>query len=128
MNKNESFSFCHTRMEDIICEITSLDVSKATPKDSITPKLIKENLDLFAQKLFVDFNVAIDTGLFPNNMKLADVSPIFKKGDRLDKVNYRSVSILSSLSKIFEKLLFNEINNYMDPKLSIYQTWISEKS
>ena len=122
MNKNESFSFCHTRMEDIICEITSLDVSKATPKDSIPPKLIKENLDLLAQKLLVDFNVAIDTGLFPNNMKLADVSPVFKKGDRLDKANYRPVSILSSLSKIFEKLLFNQINNYMGPKLSIYQT------
>ena len=74
------------------------------------------------QKLFVDFNVAIDTGLFPNNMKLAGVSPVFKKGDRLDKANYRPVSILSSLSKIFEKLLFNQINDYMDPKLSIYQT------
>ena len=122
INKNESFSFSHTRIEDIICEITSLDVSKATPNDSIPPKLIKENLDLFAQKLFVDFNVAIDTGLFPNNMKLADVSPVFQKGDRLDKANYRPVSILSSLSKIFGKLLFNQINNYMDPKLSIYQT------
>ena len=124
MNKNESFSFSHTRIEDIICEITSLDVSKATPKDSIPPKLIKENLDLFAQKLFVDFNVAIDTGLFPNNMKLADVSPVFKKGDCLDEANYRPVRILSSLSKIFEKLLFNQINNYMDPKLSILITRI----
>ena len=54
-------------------------------------------------------------------MKYADVSPIFKKGDRLDKSNYRPISILSSLSKIFEKLLFAQINRFMEPNLSMYQ-------
>ena len=73
------------------------------------------------QKDFIDFNHSIDTGCFPSNLKLADVTPIFKKGDRLDKSNYRPVSILSSLSKIFERLLFNQINDFFDPLLSKYQ-------
>ena len=54
-------------------------------------------------------------------MKYADVSPAFKNGNRLDKCNYRPVSILSSLSKIFERSLYYQINDYMDPKLSIHQ-------
>ena len=46
---------------------------------------------------------------------------MFKKGDRSEKTNYRPVSILSPLSKIFERLLFTQINKYMDSKLSLYQ-------
>ena len=44
-----------------------------------------------------------------------------RRGDRLDKANYIPVSILSALSKIFERLIFSQVNNFMDPKLSIYQ-------
>ena len=89
--------------------------------DSIPPKIIKDNHDIFSQKLLVDFHMAIKFGIFPTNLKYADVSPVFKKGDRLDKANYRPVSILSALSKIFERLIFSQVNNFMDPKLSIYQ-------
>ena len=69
----------------------------------------------------MDFHKAIKSGVFPDNLKYADVSPAFKKGDRLNKANYRPVSVLSSLSKIFERLIFAQVNTYMDPKLSIYQ-------
>ena len=54
-------------------------------------------------------------------VKYADVSPAFKKGDRFDKSNYRAIGILPVISKIFERFLFYQINNYMDPYLSIYQ-------
>ena len=77
---------------------------------------------LSAHKLSIDFNVSIYHGTFPNNLKYADVSPAYKKGDRLNKCNYRSVSILSSLSQMLERLLFYQINDNMDPKLSIYQS------
>ena len=50
-------------------------------------------------------------------MKFADVTPAHKKSDRTDKSNYRPVSVLPGLSKIFEKLLFTQINNFMDNKL-----------
>ena len=59
-------------------------------------------------------------GNFPNNLKNADVTPVFKKGDRLDKCNYRPVSILPSLSKVFERIMFSQIDSYMNPKLSMY--------
>ena len=81
---------------------------------------MKENCDIFSVKMYTDFLQAIDLGIFPNTMKNAEVTPVFKKGDRLNISNYRPVSILPSDSKIFEKLLFSQINNYIDPYLSIY--------
>ena len=78
-------------------------------------------MDIFIPRINSDFNSSIFHGTFPIRLKNADVSPIFKKGDLLDKTNYRPVSILPALSKIFEKLLFSQINNFMDSKLSMHQ-------
>ena len=69
----------------------------------------------------MDFNYSVTYGIYPDNLKHADVSPVFKKGDRFDKENYRPVSILSALSKIFERLFYYQINDYMNPKLSMYE-------
>ena len=55
--------------------------------------------------------------LFPKELKLAEVSPIFKKEDDLDKENYRPVSVLPHVSKIFEKIMHHQINDYMKDKL-----------
>ena len=106
MDGQQSFSFRPIGIESIIQEIALLDVTKETPKHSILPNIIKDNYDVFSYKLTNDFNLPVSSGIYPRNMKYADVSPAFKKGDRLDKDNYRPVSILSSLSEIFEKDYF----------------------
>ena len=118
---SDVFSFHPTDLESVIREILLLNTSKATPKDSIPPNIIKEYYDIFAYKILIDFNFSVNCGTFPCNQKLADISPVFKKGDNLMKSNYRPVSILPALSKIFERLLFSQINAYMDPKLSMHQ-------
>ena len=68
----------------------------------------------------IDFISSIEQGIFPCNFKFADVSPIFKKGDRLQKENYRPISILSTVSKIFEKIMFKQVNEFIEPILSKY--------
>ena len=122
MKSEDSFSFLHVTLLDIIKEISCLDVNKASPIDSIPPKVIKENRDIFAYKLVIDFNASIDYGVFPKNCKYADISPAFKKRNRLDRSNYRPVSILPSISNFFERLMHNQIDNYINPKLSTYQS------
>ena len=117
----DAFAFKHATYDDVVKEIISLNLPKASPKTSIPPKIIKDNCDLFSIKLHVDFNFSIDNASFPNNLKLADISPVYKKGDRTDKTNYRPVSILPTISKIFEKLVFYQIHNFMDSKLSVHQ-------
>ena len=55
------------------------------------------------------FNSCLNFGLFPNRLKFAKVIPIFKEGDESDPLTYRPVSLLSVLSKIFQKIIFNRI-------------------
>ena len=95
-----------------------LKTSKANLQKSIPAIIMKENCDIFSKKLHIDFLQAIYGGIFPNKMKNADVSPVFKKGDRINICNYRPVSILPSDSKIFEKLVFSQINNPTRPYIN----------
>ena len=55
--------------------------------------------------------------MFPSNQKYADISPIFKSHDRYNKRNYRPVSILPAISKVTERLLYKQINEFMNDKL-----------
>ena len=63
-------------------------------------------------------NDCVDRGDFPSILKIANITPVFKKGDRDVKDNYRPVSILPVISKIFEKLLCKQITMFIDPLLS----------
>ena len=56
----------------------------------------------------------------PDNMKLADITPVFEKKDPLKKENYRPVYILSAISNIFERLMQKQIVGYMENFLSFY--------
>ena len=57
-------------------------------------------------------------GLFPNELKLADALPVFKKDDDLNKEKYRPASILSHMSKVFEKIFYNQMDRFMISKSS----------
>ena len=59
------------------------------------------------------FKEALNTGLFPSNWKNGDIAPIHKKGDKQILKNYRSVSLLPVCGKIFERLIFNELFNFL---------------
>ena len=117
---SKKFVFQKTNLEEITNEINNLVISKASPIDSIPPIIIKNHIGIIGAKIEIDFNKAIADGFFPNHMKLADVTPVFKKEDKHLKSNYRPVSILSSMSKVFERLIRNQISNFMEDKLSIF--------
>ena len=63
-------------------------------------------------------NSCLKREIFPNELKLADITPIFKSVDSTAKKNYRPISILNSISKLFEKLIQNQLNPFFDKKLS----------
>ena len=63
-------------------------------------------------------NLSIEKGCFPEERKLAEVSPILKKKDDVDKENYRPVSVLPHVSNVFERIMYHQINDYMKDKLS----------
>ena len=91
-----------------------LDAKKAKQENDIPINLIKENIELFSSVLSRMFNFYIDKISFPNSLKQADITPVHKKDEKNDKNNYRPVSILPSLSKTFEKFLYDQIYAYTD--------------
>ena len=99
--------------------------------DSIPPRILKITSVVSADTLHNLFNDVLKTGNFPDNLKLADIAPVFKKKNPLHKVNYRPVSVLPSISKVFEKLMQKQIsgyiNNYLSPYLCGYRKSFSSQ-
>ena len=79
------------------------------------------NIDIFSELLYFEVYKTIEFSTFPFCMKLPDVTPVYKKGNRSVKDNYRPVSILPNLSKVFERCLYKQMSPYFDNILSKYQ-------
>ena len=85
-----------------------METSKACQDVDIPKNIIKENTDIFADTLIAIYNDSVENSNFPLSLKKANITPVFKKGDRNSKANYRPVSILASLPKIFEPCIFRQ--------------------
>ena len=101
-------------------EILNLSSKKATRKGDNSAEILKNSINAYLSELAVLINNYLKKGIFPDNLKLADITPIFKKEDSLNKENYRPVSILPHLSKVFERILYKEIDSFMENKFSPY--------
>ena len=86
----------------------------------IPVRIIKNAAHVYSPRLTIIFNNCIRNGKFPDILKYADITPVFKKEDTTDKTNYRPASTLSNFSKIFEKLIYSQVHSHMEPKLSKY--------
>ena len=115
-----SFNFQSIPQSLTLNIIKNLDSSKSYQKDNIPPKLLKDNKEICSAIITSDFSDCILKGEFPSNLKVADITPTFKKDDRLLKSNYRPISILPTLSKIFEKILYMQIYEYFNDIFSKY--------
>ena len=116
-----SFSFSQVERHEIMKEINNLKTNKATQSTDIPTKLIKENSDIFGDFIFGNYNNCVSSSIFPNFLKNAIITPVHKKGAKSSNENFRPVSILSNISKIYEKLLFKQISEYFEPILSKFQ-------
>ena len=109
-----SFSFTCVTADDISKEIKRLFTKKATQETDIPTKVIKQFPNLFIDFLHKSINSYLTEGTFPNDFKKAVVHPIHKKEYKTEKPNYRPISILPNLSKIYERLLYDQMYTYFD--------------
>jgi len=116
----EPFSFIELQNEEIQERIANLDRNKATADNDIPAKVLQKTNDIVSNQLTQIYNDSINNHNFPNSLKQADISPVFKKNDKTKKENYRPISILPTISKLIEKILFEQINGYMKKYLSPY--------
>ena len=111
---NTHFDFNEIEATDILKVIDSFSIRKATGPDGIPMRSIKDSKHVIIPVLVYLTNLIIKSSVFPNCLKIARVKPLFKKGDRYICTNYRPISVLSSISKIIEKLLSFQIRDYFE--------------
>ena len=116
----EKFSFMLSTVEDMEREIKNLNTNKPTTFNNIPAKSLVENSEICSPFISKIFNDSILHTNFPEALKRADITPAHKKDERTSKENYRPVSILPSVSKIFERIMYNQIYSYMNKYLSQY--------
>ena len=80
----------------------------------------QKQLKIVTPILHQEFNKSLELGTFSSEMKLANASPAFKKEDRTNKENYRPISIFPTLSKVFERCLYNQLSVFFDKIHSKY--------
>ena len=119
-DSNKVFSFKPINLDSVRKEIENLNIKKSSPIESLPASVLKEMIDIISPKILIDFNSAVKTGIFPHTPKLADVSPLFKKGIKQSKENYRPVSVLSAMSKVFGRQMLKQTRDYMKDFLSIF--------
>ena len=107
-----------TNVEDIKKELSELNVNKSTTYKNIPAKILKTNSEICAPYIESILNLSFEDNIFPDNLKLADVSPVFKAGDDTIKKNYRPVSVLPVISKNLEKNMQKQMTGYIEQYLS----------
>ena len=122
VSAEQTFSLEHVTRDEIHREIVNLDHTKASQNNDIPTKIIKANFDIICEVIYNDFNCnLVDNGIFPDFLKTANVTPVFKKGSRTDKTNYRPVSILPNLSEIYERLIYKQLSKFCEHTMSKFQ-------
>ena len=119
-HSKSSLKFNSVSELDVKKEILNLSSKKATRKGDIPAKILKNSINAYLSEITILINNCIKEGVFPDDLKLADITPIFKKEDGLNKENNRPVDILPHLSKVFERILCKQIDSFMKKKFSSY--------
>ena len=101
-------------LTDIENEARALDGNKASMSNSIPPKVLKEYSSVCCEPLTKIINDDISHSIFDSSLKRADLTPIHKLDDTTNKKNYRNISLLPVVSKIYEKILQGQISAYME--------------
>ena len=115
-----TLNFSKVTESEVRKEILNLSTKKATKNGDIPARILKKSVDIYIKEITFIINVYLEKGIFPDDLKLADVSPIFKKEDSFKKENYRPVSILPHMLKVFERILYKQIDTLMTAKFSPY--------
>ena len=96
-----------TNKTEITKLISSLKNKNSSGHDRISNKILKGITESIVEPLNIIFNKSLEEGVFPTEMKKADTVPLYKSKDKDDKNNYRPISLLLTVSKLLEKIMYN---------------------
>ena len=111
----------NTTVAEILKIIKTLKNSNSLGYDDFPTRFIKLSATQIAPALEKIFNLSIRSGVYPDILKIAKVIPVFKKGSPTSINNYRPISILSPINKIFEKILYSRLIKYINKSKLLYK-------
>lgn len=100
--------------EGVVKLLRDLNPHKATGPDSIPTRFLKDYSEMIAPSLTLIFQASLQQGCAPSDWKSANVTPLFKKGDRSSPSNYRPISLTSVCSKIMEHIIHSQVMKHLD--------------
>ena len=107
------FGFSPVNAEDRIKAMSKLKSSQGFGMDNISSFFLKKGMPILANGLCQIFNMSLSTGQFPDSWKVARVAPIYKDGSSSENSNYRPISVLPVVSRLFEKLIYDQLYTYL---------------
>ena len=112
-NNRKDFEFKHVSEEDIFSIVLKLNNKKQT-SGNIPTKILKCVAHICNKQLAERINYCIDTNIFPDTLKLSEIKSLHKTGDKTNKENYRPISILSTLSKVYERVISSQLSSLFE--------------
>nr|XP_047142212.1 uncharacterized protein LOC124816616 [Hydra vulgaris] len=98
---------------DVEYQLVNLNVNKTIGVDKVHPRVLKECSKPLSHPLSLIFKMSFYSGVTPNKWLTANITPLFKKGDKLDPSNYRPISITLIVCKVIEKIIHNVMMNHL---------------
>ena len=118
-NVDQSFQFSAIISEEVLSEINNLDSKKVGSYKNILTKILKETSEISSKHLAKIWNEQVIRSMnFFNELKLADIIPIFKNKDLTLAKKYRPVSVLPCVSKVFERIIQKQLSENIEKFLS----------
>ena len=101
--------------------LRSLKPYKSPGYENISSIVVNETSDILFTPLKYIFNLSLQQGTFPKNLKITNVCPIYKKDEEFLLTNYRPISILPCFSKLLERIMCNQLFKYLSENSILYK-------
>ena len=122
LNQHETFIGEGNLIDDEVKEaLRSLKPNKSPGYDNISSNVVSETSDVFFTPLKYIFNLSLQQEIFPENLKIAKVSPIYKKDEEFLLTNYRLISVLPCFSKLLERIMYNRLFKQLSENSILYE-------
>ena len=112
--KNKIFKFNFVQVKDVLQILKRIKPSKASGVDTIPGSMIKDGAEELAAPISFLANQSFQSGLFPTSEKCAKITPTYKSGCHSDLDNYRPISVLNIISKVLERIAYQQISEYLE--------------
>ena len=116
--QEDNFCFKMVSMDEVEKIVLKLNSKKSSTHGAIPGSILKQTIEVHLKYLTKTINHSLKESTFPDELKQSEVIPVYKKLDPLQKENYRPVSLLPHISKVFERVIYKQINNFMENKIS----------